>query len=803
MLRCAVALLVGFSCSFACAQLPLDAPLETDTQYARSIPTPEQALGFRVGTRYARSHEITTYYQQIAEASPRVQIGSFGKTWEGRDLTYAVVSTPDNLRRLDEIQKANRRLVFEADQVADSQTESMPIVVWSGYGVHGNEPSGPDAALLVLYHLAAGGREVEEMLRNMVIVLGPNYNPDGRDRYANRANAFRGVIANPDSGDLEHNESWPAGRTNHYFFDLNRDWMPLTQPESYLRHAEYVRWQPQVTLDFHEMGGGSTYFFQPGEPLRVNPLTPPSNQEWTRTFAGYHARALEAVGERYFIERRYDDFYPGKGSTYPDLIGSIGILFEQAGVRGMVTDRGTFTQTYASTVRNQVACSLSSFRAASENRVALIRHQRDQFREAPKDGGWMMPDSLQAWRLAQLLLKHEIQVFRWGRQIFVPANQPLHRLADAMLTPPDTFRDNQFYDISTWGLGYAFGVPVQKVLGDPPQPRSMTALIEAEDEPKGGFVAADKPVGFIVYRTYGHFHAATQAILSSGRRAFYVLKRTGRASPGELFVPGTAADQAFFESLAAEHGVVIHGVAGQTGEPVSWGGSDLAEIRTQRIALIAESGVDLNLMGEIWWRLDAHHGIAVTLVPATTDLSRFDTVILCGSMSSAATSRFSDFVSGGGTLIGVAGGATSIAGSDIWKLEFTSYRADTSSLPYAEVSAEAGRHSVPGTILNVRYDHTHPLTFGFTGGVAFREGDTFILPPTTASQVVGRYDVSPLAAGYLSPEVTQLAAGKATILARRVGGGRVVLFADAPVFRGFFTAQEPVFLNAVFFSSAF
>jgi murein tripeptide amidase MpaA len=804
MTRLAAAALAAAATTLASAQLPMDAPLATGTTYNRAIPTPEMALGFRTGTRYARSHEITEYYRLIAEKSPRVRIGSFGRSWEGRDLTYAIVSTPENLLRLDEIREANRQLVFEADKVTDEAANEMPIIVWSGYGVHGNEASGPDAALLVLYHLAAGGREVDEMLRNMVIILGPNYNPDGRERFVGRANAFRGVIPSADPADLEHTETWPAGRTNHYYFDLNRDWMPLTQPESSLRHAEYVRWRPQVTLDFHEMGGTS-YFFQPGEPNRVNPLTPRSNQEWTRRFAAYHARALESVGERYFIERRYDDFYPGKGSTYPDLVGSIGILFEQSGVRGMVTDRGSHLQTYVSTVRNQVACSLSSFQAAHENRVSLIRHQRDQFRGPRRSGGWMLSDSLEGMRLARILRKHEIEVYRWGRQLFVPADQPLHLLAEAMLTPPDRFEDNQFYDISTWGLGHAFRAHVEPLDIEPARPASRTFLIEDDAEPRGGFRAAERPLGYLLYRTYGQFYGAVSDLQAAGRRVHFVTKKVGPASPGEVFIPvgDAASDNALMERIARERGVVIHGVEGQTGEIANWGGSELTEISPRRIGLIAESGADLNLLGEIWWRMDAHHRIPVTLTASGTDLTRFDTVIFCGSSSTGIADRLAAFVEQGGTLVAVGAGANAVAASPVWQIESATYRPDTSALPYGDVAAETGRHEVPGTILAVLYDETHPLTFGARPGVAFREGSTFLVPPNTAAQVVGRYGAEPVVAGYLSPEVSKLAAGKASVLARRSGRGRVVLFADAPAFRGFFTAQEDLFLNAVFFSQAF
>ena len=462
--------------------------------YDPAIPRPESVIGHVVGDTHTRSHLVADYYRAVADASDRVVVSRHGATYEGRHLYHAVVTSPANHGRLEEIRMANHRLSDAPGEVSDAMIETMPVVVHMGYGVHGNEASGPEAAMLVLYHLAAGsGPAVDGLLDRAVIIMDPNYNPDGRDRFVNWVNANRGRVATRDGQDREHAEPWPGGRTNHYWFDLNRDWLVAQHPSSKGRVGLFHHWRAQVLTDVHEMGSNATYFFQPGIPSRNNPNTPERTFELTAALAEHHAEWLDRHGALYYSRETFDDFFYGKGSTFPDVNGAIGILFEQASSRALerVTNDGVLT--FPFTIRNQVATSMSTLAGSLALRTALLTHQRDFYASAPEAarrnpvkayvldlGG----TRTRTQALLQMLLRHRIRVyelartvqadrtlpagrtagsgertFRAGEAVIIPMDQPQTRLIKASMEQVTTFTDSLFYDVSAWTLPLAMGVP--------------------------------------------------------------------------------------------------------------------------------------------------------------------------------------------------------------------------------------------------------------------------------------------------------------------------------------------------------
>ena len=348
------------------APLAIDYAVAGTDSYDPAIPTPQDVLGYTIGERHTRPEEVVRYVEAVAAASPRVEVGFHGTTYEGRRLVHAVVTSPANHGRLEQVQAQNVALSEAPGTVSDAQIAQMPVVVFQGYSVHGNEASGTEAALVWLYHLAAAqGAEIDRQLDEAVVLLVPMLNPDGRDRFVDWVNGSRGTTPVADPRDREHVEPWPYGRTNHYLFDVNRDWLPTELKESRGRMAWWHAWRPQVTTDHHEMGSESTFFFQPGIPSRTNPNTPEATVALTGAIAAYHAAELDRIGSLYYSEEGYDDFYYGKGSTYPDVNGGVGILFEQASSRALLRDTDANGRLdYAFTVRNQVATSASTLRAA-------------------------------------------------------------------------------------------------------------------------------------------------------------------------------------------------------------------------------------------------------------------------------------------------------------------------------------------------------------------------------------------------------------------------------------------------------
>ena len=258
-------------------------------------------------------------------------------------------------------------------------------MVYQGFSIHGNEPSGANAGLAYAYYLAAAqGNEIEETLSNVVILMDPSFNPDGLQRFAYWANTNKSINLVADNNEREYHEVWPGGRTNHYWFDMNRDWLPVQLPESRARIETFYKWLPNILTDHHEMGTNSTFFFQPGEPTRVHPLTPQINQELTAEIGTYHAKALDNIGSLYYSEEGYDDYYYGKGSTFPDVNGGIGILFEQASSRGHIQESENGLLTFPFTIRNQFTTALSTIEAAKNMRGKINDYQRQYFQDIKK-----------------------------------------------------------------------------------------------------------------------------------------------------------------------------------------------------------------------------------------------------------------------------------------------------------------------------------------------------------------------------------------------------------------------------------
>jgi Zinc carboxypeptidase len=394
-------------------------PLEVLPKVSRldSIKTPQQFYGFAIGSRHLRHDQVVDYLQYLEGVSDRVHLLQYGRTHGQRPLLVCVISHPTNVAKLDQLQKQRRKLT--TGKFKGSVGDQL-LVMSMGYCVHGDEASAVNCAPLVAYHLAsAQDEQTLKFLQQSIALIDPALNPDGVDRFANWANENRGYYASPNPIDREHQQPWPGGRTNYYMFDLNRDWLPAVHPESSGRIKLFHAWKPNVVLDFHEMGGNSSFFFQPGEPKRINPYSPQENRRLTKLFAAEHARVMDDANELFYSEENFDDFYIGKGSTYPDLQGAVGILFEQASTRGLKFANQRVSRHFRDTIANQLRMSLSSLRSATEQHDQLLQLQVDFFKTALQTAeqhavkAYLLtgsPSRLAA--AAQLLKLHSVQVYR-------------------------------------------------------------------------------------------------------------------------------------------------------------------------------------------------------------------------------------------------------------------------------------------------------------------------------------------------------------------------------------------------------
>lgn len=658
--------------------------------YDPSMPKPADVLGWEVGEWHVRHDQLVQWFRTLAGASPRMQLSEYGRTHEERPLLLAAVSSPANLARLEEIREAHVRSVLEG-------TESDgPTVVWMGYGVHGNESSASNASLLFGYHLAAAqGDEIERYLEQTVVLIDPCINPDGLSRFAQWANMHRGKVLVGDPRHRERDEAWPGGRTNHYWFDLNRDWLLQTHPESQGRLRQFHRWLPCVLTDFHEMGGDSTYFFQPGIPSRRNPLTPEENATLTGRIAEYHAEALDKIGSLYYTEESFDDFYYGKGSTYPDVHGCIGILFEQASSRGHLRENSFGGISFPFTIRNQFTTSLSTLRAVDGMRADLEDYQRRFFRDASAEAAvhpvqayvfGAPEDPGRTARMADLLERHQIAVHQLGEAIepgdghpgfepgkawVVPMQQPQFRLLRALFERRTSWPDNTFYDVSSWSFPESFNVPSHGLT------ELAGGLLGAPrgQDPDPARVRLDPPnvVGWIV--DWRHYDAPreVQRLLAEGVRARVATKpfrcriAGGEQSfeRGSVFVPAGIQDMERDELMGRLMAVATSGVevtpavSGLTPDGVDLGSGSLMAVEPIEPLLLVGGGVSSGEAGEVWHYLDARLGMPVSLVEADSfgrlDLGRYTHVILVNGASSSLDSGDNEslarWVRGGGVLV--------------------------------------------------------------------------------------------------------------------------------------------------------
>lgn len=811
------------------------------------IAAPEQILGFKIGDWHVRHDQIQRYFEVLAEQSPRVHLEVIGYTHEQRPLLQLVISSAQNISRLDQIRQQHIQQARQGSDIA----ENAPVVVWLGYSVHGNEASAANAAMVLAHYLTSvNSQEVNGWLDNTVILLQPVLNPDGHDRFAVWVNMHKGLNAVADPQHREHNEPWPNGRSNHYWTDLNRDWLLLQHPESRARIAQFQQWLPNVVGDYHEMGTNSTYFFQPGIPSRNYPLTPQRNFELTRLLASYHAEAFDKAGELYYTEESFDDFYVGKGSTYPDVNGSVGVLFEQASSRGHAQESINGLLLFKDTISNQFRASLSMIRGAAAHREALLSYQQDFFRSGMQQArndkvkGYILTESDDKTRLEtllDLLQRHHIDVyplvrdwqddndrFTAGQSYYIPLQQPQYRLIKAAFSTEKNFRDNTFYDVSSWTLPYAYNIRYKaisrepgKVVGEqrwvarPVHQRQLQAGAYAyafgwQDQQAPLLLNSLLAEGIAVRTALKDFTATTP----DGDRGF--------KAGAMIIVAGQQQRTDWFsrlQQLQQQHGLPVLPIkTGLTKEGSDLGSNFIVPVNKPEVLLIAGPGVHSTEAGEVWYNLERLAGVSPSMVEPSRlrqlDLSRYSHIILpdgnYSSWQDADIRKLKQWLEQGGVLWGHKGGAVWLAHNKllyagVWNQHEMNSLIPSKDLSYADKEALAGKQRIAGAIFSAELDLSHPLAFGYTRStVPLFKNSTVLLQPVAAPFVnVALYSDKNHLAGYTAPEFLPRISQSAALLAHNVGKGRVIGMTDNPVFRGYFFGSSRLLINALYFGNSF
>jgi hypothetical protein len=810
--------------------------LPQNITYNKDIPTPKSIIGHEVGEWHVTHDKLEQYMRALAAASDRINIENRGTTFEGRQLLLLTITSPDNHKNIESIRKKHLELSEQGSESID--TSNMPAVLYQGFSIHGNEPSGANSSMLVAYHLAAAqGEEIENLLNKVVILFDPSYNPDGLQRFAYWANTNKSRNLNPDKNEREYHEVWPGGRTNHYWFDMNRDWLPVQLPESRARIKSFHKWLPNVLTDHHEMGTNSTFFFQPGEPMRVHPLTPPKNQELTAKIAEYHVKALDAIGSLYYSGENFDDYYYGKGSTFPDINGGVGILFEQGSSRGHIQESENGILTFPFTIKNQFTAALSTIEAVYSLRKELLYYQRTFFlsqykRKKTKISAYVFGDEKDAaktYHLAEILERHQIDIhpvardfsengknFKKGFSYIVPTNQKNSKIIDAIFEKRTTFKDSIFYDISAWTFPLAFNLDYA----------TLTNLTRASPTPEKPLLKNGKVTGksnyAYLFETHEYYTPkALYALLKKGVRVKigptpFTLKGK-KYDYGTIMIP--VQNQALnsqelhdlLTKVAAESHIDIDAVAsGYTTEGIDLGSNDFDTLKLPKIAMLTGDGITPYDAGEIWHLLDQRYQIPLTKI----DVSYFDNVNLesythlvlpnskATALSANEKSKLRSWIKDGGTLIAFRNSLTWLKNDDFIPLTFKKNELNAKNISFEQRKDFKGAQVTGGAIFEANLDRSHPIAFGYKNNkiALFRNTNVYLEPNKQSYNNPIQYTDKPLLSGYISEENLALLKNSVPFQNYNSGKGSVSVFTDNTNFRAFWYGTNKLFMNAIFFS---
>ena len=828
----------------AAAQTAYYFPDAAEADFDPAIPTPEAFLGYPIGSHYTRHDRIVDYLRELDRLSDRIELQEIGRSYEERPLLAVLVTSPGNHARREQLRAAHATLADPAAPAID--TAQVPVVVGLYYSVHGNETSSGEAMLLTAWYLAASrAPEVQRWLDASIVLIDPAQNPDGRDRAANWHNAWKSNPPVADPLDKEHVEPFPMGRTNHYFTDLNRDWLAVTQRETRPKIALFHQWLPNVQIDFHEMGAASTYYFEPSPSNMHSPLLPRASYDFNVTLARYHAQALDALGSLYYTRENFDNFSPVYGSTYPDFHGGVGVTVEQGSSRGLVQDTAAGPLAFRFTIRNQLAVGLGTIRGAVAERAGLFALQKDFFRSALAQGRRHdsaafvfgdVHDATLSRQLLDLLLLHRVEVhalasettvegrrFVPGHAWVVPAAQTQFRLVHAIFEDTPEVKES-VYGSTSYAIAPAYGLQFAALRHVPASAGRVTALPETVSGVSGGparyayaldwrDAAAPRVLAALLardIRVRSAFQPFT-ARVADGQHAF---------SYGTLVVPvagqplDAAALHAVVDTAAREAGVAVHALAtGQSIAGVDLGSDSVRPLRAPKIALVMGQGVNATEIGSTWFALSEHVGWPATRLDpsqlARVPLDAYTSLVLAGGnygdWSEATVGALRRWVEAGGSLV-------TFGSASQWVIE--KKLADGLAEVPAKDADDSGRADfgarrellaedrISGNLVSADADISHPLAFGVPRRAIVVNKETDVVLPAAKDRfsTVVRIDDAPRVNGFLSPRNRARLPGAPWAVVAATGRGNVVLFADDPAHRKYWRGTERLLLNALLLS---
>jgi hypothetical protein len=833
-----------------------------------AVPSPEEFLGHKLGERFTSWEQILGYFDELAKRSNLIAVQRIGETYEGRPLVLATITSAKNRVALDAIRGDVASLANAAvdGPRATSIARTTPAVVWLAFGVHGNESSSSEAAMEVASTLLRDP-EAQRLLDDVIVVIDPLQNPDGRERYVQWYKRTRGVSPSANPQSFEHVEPWPGGRFNHYLIDMNRDWAWSSQQETRARIAQYRQWNPQVFVDFHEMGSNSTYFFPPdAKPLNAN--LPRELETWLGVFGRANAEAFTGRGWPFFVGEVFDLFYPAYGDSWPSLHGAIGMTYEVAGGgrAGTIVDREDQTKlTLAHRIEQHYTTAMTTLRTAAAHREALLRYMYDSAR-AQTEGGkavyFILRGSPSFEPLVAMLQRNGIRVetlsgplttratrvtgsnaesrtFPAGTAV-VTTRQPLGRLAQTLLEKSPVFTQgfleaqraraqadepDEFYDVTAWALPLAMNV------------EAFTAAAPINADMKPYQIEQPPPFraaayGYLVDALDPNVYRFAGQLLASGSNfsvsedAVVVGDRTFDRGTLIILKGNNKPDlDATLTRISAETGApTVPLESGWTGG-TAFGSEKIHYVRDPKIALVGGPGVSATSYGMLWHTLDIDSPIPHTTLAldslANTDLSDYRVIVLPDGQAYAdrlgkrGLEKLQAWIREGGTVVAIGRANAFLRAKDVevsklkpWEPpkvgeEKPAVKDDPASAPQKE--ERYNEYRVPGAAFATTMNERSFLTFGVPRPPAVLiEGSTAYRPVAhKVDNILTIPRAEALVAGVAWPESIERVQGSVVVVSEPYGRGNVITFANDPHFRLFWRATLPLFLNAVLYSPSF
>lgn len=808
------------------------------------IPSPQEILGFQIGDRYVNHDQIIRYFHELADHSDKVNILQYGSTYERRPLLIAIISSENNIRNIEKIRQEHLQL-SDPSQSANRNTDNMPVFIWLGYSVHGNEASGANASLLTAYYLTAGkDEELKEILDHTIILMDPCLNPDGFTRFSEWINTNRSENPVTDPNNRELNEPWPGGRTNHYWFDLNRDWLLLQHPGSKGRLMQFHQWKPNILTDHHETGSNETFFFQPGIPSRNNPITPAETFRLTEAIAMYHSRELDEIGSLYYSKESFDDYYYGKGSTYPDINGSVGILFEQASSRGYARETVNGILDFRFTVRNHFKTSISTIKAGYALRKELLNHQRNFYSsaleeaDANSDKAWVfkfLPADHRINNFLEVLLAHQVEMhkfegvvtymgvsFSGNDSYIVRCKQPQYRLIRSIFEKNTQFNDSLFYDVSTWTIPLAYDIDYAPVSDR--QYKTLVIGPRISNPAKKIFSFDKSDYGYIFpWNDYlapkALYYLQSKGILAKVNLKSFTI-HGNEIKPGGIFIPAnlqTISHDSLYNLMQKTaqmiNSEIIPVESSWTDEGIQLGSPNMVIVRKPEIALLIDEGIHSNEAGEVWHLFDQRYDIPVTLLSMkrvdNVDLNRYNTLIMVsgsyGEINENGLKNLKEWIEEGGNVVSIKNATRWLNNQKIIHVDFQTATPD-SLLPkraYGSLEKFTGAQNISGVILKTELDLTHPINFGLTDDSLpiFKNDKTILNISNNPYNRPVMITDQPLLSGYISDINLERVKDSPAMLVFNAGKGKIICFGFNPNFRAYWYGTNRLFVNAIYFGN--